>query len=597
MWKFLQTQKQTLNPLVFSLLSVLVGIVAGLGAVFFRGLIALFHDLMFLGRLSLSYDANQHTLASLWGPLVILVPVAGALGVTFLVTRFAPEAKGHGVPEVMDAIYYHRGVIRPVVAVIKSLASALSIGSGGSVGREGPIIQIGSSFGSTLGQAIPMPLWQRSTLIAAGAAGGIAATFNTPVGGVLFAAELMMREVSARTLTSVAISTAAATYVGRIFLGAHPSFVIPAFEKPYFHATDPWALFFYVGLGLLMGLASAVFIRSLYAFEDFFEKRIKSSPYLRHGLGMLTVGGLMYGLMVFRGHYYIEGVGYSTIQDILSGTLGSLAMLAVLFALKLLSTSLTLGSGASGGIFSPSLFMGATLGGAYGAGVAAVFPGLTVAPVAFAVAGMAGMVSGATGAAVAALVMIFEMTLDYNVIVPMTVTVALSYGLRKLICPESIYTLKLARKGHVSPQALQADFHFLKRAKEVMDRSLVALPDSMTLGDFFRRESRFEGASFFLIVRGDAVAGVVDREGICRAREAHGDRLPLGRVPEKGFVVVRPEETLFDVISRLHDERMPSAVVVSGRPGKTISSHSVRGVIAGRQITEALEESVEPFKG
>ena len=157
-----------LGPLSFYGWSVLIGVVGALGAVVFRGLIALFHNLLFLGQWSFLYDANVHTSPSPWGPFVVLVPVLGAAGVAFLVSNFAPEAKGHGVPEVMDAIYYNKGVVRPIVALIKSLASALSIGSGGSIGREGPIIQIGSSFGSTLGQFLRLPAWQPITLIAAG---------------------------------------------------------------------------------------------------------------------------------------------------------------------------------------------------------------------------------------------------------------------------------------------------------------------------------------------------------------------------------------------------------------------------------------------
>ena len=199
----------------FSLLAIFTGLVAGLGAAVFRALIAFFHNLLFLGVFSLSYDANTHTPASPWGVAVILVPVLGALAVTYLVKHYAPEAKGHGVPEVIDAIYYHGGVIRPTVAVIKSLASAISIGSGGAIGREGPIIQIGAAFGSTVGQLIPLPRWQRLTLIACGAGGGIAATFNTPIGGLLFAIELILPEISSRTLIPVALATGAATYAGR----------------------------------------------------------------------------------------------------------------------------------------------------------------------------------------------------------------------------------------------------------------------------------------------------------------------------------------------------------------------------------------------
>jgi CIC family chloride channel protein len=180
-----ETKRKPFVSFVFFLLLIPVGVAARLGAVAFRGLIAFFHNLLIFGKLTVIYDANLHTAVSPWGLFVIFVPVVGAAGVTFLVQNFAPEAKGHGVPEVMDAVYYHKGIIRPVVAVIKSLASALSIGSGGSVGREGPIVQIGSSFGSTLGQIIRIPVWQRITLIGAGTGGGIPATFNTPIVGVL----------------------------------------------------------------------------------------------------------------------------------------------------------------------------------------------------------------------------------------------------------------------------------------------------------------------------------------------------------------------------------------------------------------------------
>jgi len=186
-----------------SLLAVVVGIVTGFGAVLFRDLIGFIHNVLFLGKFALQYDANQFTPPSPWGALVILVPVVGAAIVTFLVSNFAPEAKGHGVPEVMDAIYYGGGIIRPVVAVVKSLASAFAIGSGAAVGREGPIIQIGSALGSTLGQIIRMPPGQRIILVAAGAGAGIAATFNTPIGGVMFTIELMMPEVSVSSFLPV----------------------------------------------------------------------------------------------------------------------------------------------------------------------------------------------------------------------------------------------------------------------------------------------------------------------------------------------------------------------------------------------------------
>ena len=323
-----------------SLLAIVVGVITGFGAVAFRALIGLFHNIAFLKLFSFAYDASVFTPASPWGPFIILVPVIGGLIVTFLIVNFAPEARGHGVPEVMDAIYYKEGVIRPIVALIKSLASALSIGTGAAVGREGPIIQIGAALGSTLGQLIPMAPWQRITLVAAGAGAGIAATFNTPIGGVMFAVELLMPELSARTFLPVALATGAATFVGRIFFGIHPAFAIPATLLTSQQPATLAALLSFALLGALIGIAGTAFIRGLSLAEDVFEE-IKN-PYLRNVAGMLVLGVLIYVLMRTAGHYYVEGVGYSTIQAILNGDMQWPALLLLLFAAKLFATSLSL---------------------------------------------------------------------------------------------------------------------------------------------------------------------------------------------------------------------------------------------------------------
>src|ERR1700685_3532486 len=255
-----------------SLLALALGIVTGLGAVLFRDLIGLIHNLLFTAHAVVRYDANLFTPASPWGPLVILVPVVGGLVVTFLVSNFAPEAKGHGVPEVMDAIYYRGGVIRPVVAVVKSLASALAIGTGSSVGREGPIIQIGSALGSTLGQIVRMPAGQRIALVAAGAGAGIAATFNTPIGGVMFAIELMLPEVSVDTFLPVAIATGTATFVGRWFFGDAPAFHVPPLQVMAVDSSALLVLVLFAVLGALTGFAAAGFIRGLHLTEDCFDR-------------------------------------------------------------------------------------------------------------------------------------------------------------------------------------------------------------------------------------------------------------------------------------------------------------------------------------
>ena len=579
--------------LVLNLLAILIGLVAGLGAVVFRGLIALFHNLLFLGHFSFIYDANVHTPPSPWGFWVILVPVAGAAAVAFLVGNFAPEAKGHGVPEVMDAIYYNNGVIRPVVALIKSLASALSIGSGGSIGREGPIIQIGASFGSTMGQVIRMPPWQRITLIAAGAGAGIAATFNTPIGGVLFAAEIMLHEVSARTLIPLAISTATATYVGRLSFGPAPSFVIPALETPYFHVDNFWMLLSCVVLGILLGLVSAAYIKSIYAFEDFFEQRVKGNYYTRHMTGMLLVGIIMYLLMVKWNHYYIEGVGYSTIQDVLTGTLSTFHVLLLLFVLKLLVTSLTLGSGASGGIFSPSLFMGATLGAAYGIALGWCFPGMDKGVSGFAVAGMAGLVGGATGAAMAAIVMIFEMTLDYNVIIPVTITVAVSYGIRKVLCPESIYTLKLTRRGHHIPSALHANLSYVKHVKDIMQSTITALPASSTLDALAKTVLEHPKQSHFLVHDGDRIVGLVGREAALGALDQPHSAKTLGQIANTRFIVVSGDTMLADLLGAMYTKGVSISLVAAKAKAPAITD--IQGIVTEYETADAMIRSVDLF--
>ncbi len=586
-------ETKPLHPAKFSLIAVLVGLIGGFGAVAFRGLIAFFHNLFFLGKLSVYFEANFHTPPSPWGPLIILVPVVGAAGVSLLITRFAPEAKGHGVPEVMEAIYYKRGVIRPIVAVIKSLASALSIGSGGSVGREGPMIQIGSSFGSTLGQYIKMPAWQRITLVSAGTGAGIAATFNTPIGGLLFAIEIMLHEVSVRTLVPVAIATATATYIGRAFFGVYPAFLIPGFQTPFFVLSNPLVLASYFGLGLLTGLCSALYIHSIYFFEDVFERRLPGNYYLRHMTGMLLVGIMMYLSMVLLGHYYIEGVGYATIQDVLTGDLAVFWVLVLLFVLKLVATSLTLGSGASGGIFSPAFFLGATAGGAYGLLMKALFPSLSINPAVFALAGMAGLVCGSTGAAMTALVMIFEMTLDYSAVLPLTVTVAASNGIRALISKETIYTLKLARRGHFMPNALQTNFLYVRRAQQIMATPPAILPASMPLIDFAQLVSKTDTVSTYLVENQKQIVGTVARDAALKALGSP-EGATVSDFAERNFILVNENSPFFEVVNWMRKENAAAAVVVAH--SKPYTMENVLGLITREQIAAVIEQGIGFFQ-
>ncbi len=581
-------KNKELSQFRLSMLAILVGIVAGFGAIAFRALIAIIHNGMLLGKFSIFYDANIHTQPSPWGKYVMFVPVLGALGVAFLVKNFAPEAKGHGVPEVMDSVYYNKGKIRPIVAAIKSIASALSIGSGGSIGREGPIIQIGSSFGSTVGQLIRMPAWQRITLIAAGAGAGIAATFNTPIGGVLFAIELIVPEFSVRTFIPIAISTSTATFIGRIFFGTHPSFVIPAFAVPENQLTNPYVLITYIGLGLIVGVIAALFIKSIYAFEDFFDK-MKGNYYTRHMIGMFAEGIIMYILFTQFGHYYISGVGYSTVQDILMGALSVPWFLLLLAALKLLSTSLTLGSGASGGIFSPALFMGAALGGMYGSILHQLFPTFVSNPPAFAVVGMAGMISGVTGAAITGIVMIFEMTRNYNVIIPMIITAAIADGVRRVLSKDSIYTKKLTRRGHIIPEIFHMNILLVKKVKDVMEKRVVSVPKSMAIDQFLKDYARI-GILSFIVTDGNTIVGVATMKYVLRQIDR---TLKMENVMSRKYVIVKEDDMLFNVIAKMRGKRCPTALVTLN--GKCASVSDVIGIVTKEEIAEASAAQVEMF--
>jgi CIC family chloride channel protein len=570
-------------------LAVGLGIVTGLGAVLFRDLIGFLHNLLFLGLPSIRYDANIFTPLH-WGALIILVPVIGGIIVTFLVSNFAPEARGHGVPEVMDAIYYNEGRIRPIVAVVKSLASAFAIGSGAAVGREGPIIQIGSAIGSTLGQIIAMSPGQRITLVAAGAGAGIASTFNTPIGGVLFAIELMMPEVSVTTFLPTALATGMATFVGRLFFGAQPAFNVPPVAPLVVDGTTALSLALYAVLGIIIGVAATGFIRGLHLLEDLFDE-IKN-VYVRHIIGMLLIGVMIYALSRFFGHYYVEGVGYATIQSILLGHMSSAwALLLLLFVGKLVATSLSLGSGSSGGIFSPSLFMGATLGAGFASLLAMLPLPMPIDVPSFALVGMGAMVGGGTGAVMTAVAMIFEMTRDYEIVTPMIIAVAFAVGVRRMLSRENIYTLKLVRRGHAVPKALHANMFLVRQAGQVMDRDFVLGPSDASFDAFLRAQENQGRMRYLLVTSGERIVGtqrvnVALRHGLDGADTG----VKLGDVANRKFVIAREDDIVFDVIRRMwrRDAFMAVVVATSGVP----RASDVRGVITKEHVADSVAASI-----
>jgi CIC family chloride channel protein len=386
---------------IMVILAVIVGAAGGLGAVGFRYLISIFQTLAYGGE----NDLLQLVVNLPWYYRVT-IPVIGGLIVGPLVYFFAREAKGHGVPEVMEAVAIKGGVIRKRVVVVKTLASAISISTGGSVGREGPIVQIGSAIGSALGQFMKVSADRMRILVGCGAAAGIAATFNAPIAGSMFALEIILGDFGLATFSPIVISSVVATAVSRAYLGDTPAFIVPVYEL-----VSAWELPMYLFLGLFCALVGITFTKTLYRIEDLFDE-IKFPEYLKG-----IIGGLFLGVasLVFP---QILGVGYGAIDMALMQQM-AWWLLLVLVPAKILATSITIGSGGSGGIFAPSLFLGAMAGGVFGAVVHQLFPNITASPGAYSIVGMGAVVAATTHGPLAAILILFEMTGDYKIILPL----------------------------------------------------------------------------------------------------------------------------------------------------------------------------------
>ncbi len=428
----------------------------------------------------------------------------------------------------------------------------------------------------------------RITLIACGGGGGIAATFNTPIGGVMFAIEILMPEVSARTFLPVAIATSTATFIGRYWFGIAPSFSVPLLAPLPINESAAFALCLYTLLGAIVGLAAAAFVRGLYFTEDLFEKI--PGNYFRHMLGMAMVGAIIYGVHQAFGEYYMQGVGYATDQAILFGQLTGAGILFLLFFCELFATCVTLGSGSSGGIFSPSLYMGATLGSGFATVLNMLHPPMAVNIPSFAVVGMAAMVGGGTGAVLTAITMLFEMTRDYAIVLPMILAVAASVGVRRLLSPESIYTLKLVRRGHVIPDSLHANMFVVKRAGAVMDRDVVVAPATVRVDDLPVRSQDGHAAKYIVIADDDRIIGAIRVNWPLARVDAEAQPTILRDLASRNFCIVRERDVFFNVVRRMWRRQAEFAVVVHDRGGP--HPDNVAGVITKELVADSVASSI-----
>ncbi len=420
-------------------MALLVGAVAGLAAAGFRDLIYLI-TWLFTGRQTYGEFGHQPSLhlpfLGIW--FVLIAPVVAGLLYGPLIARFAPEARGHGVPEVMLAVAENGGRIRPQVSLVKALASALCIGGGGSVGREGPIVQIGSAFASTLGQLVRMSDGRMRVIVACGAAGGISATFNAPVTGLFFGFEIVLKEFSAEALAATILSAVTADVISRAFFGSAPFFT----SVPHNLVITNDFSFLLIGvLGVVAGGIGVVFQKTLYRGEDTADAIWQRRPqWLRPVAGGFLLGGL---LLLLPQMY---GVGYPVMDRVFAGNY-VLWFVLLLLAGKILATSLTLWIGGSGGVFAPSLFIGATTGTAFGVICHHLF-GAAIGPVGlYGVVGMGAVFAGAAQAPLTAIASVAEMTGNFTLTLPIMLACGLASQLARQVTHGSIYTTKLLRRG------------------------------------------------------------------------------------------------------------------------------------------------------
>ncbi len=581
--------------LTLNVFAILIGMASGLLALAFRYLIWTVQSISYNGghpigepwmtvaAFDVSLESFQYM--GLW--LLLILPIGGLI-VGLLTNYLAKEAKGHGVPEVMESMQLKGGRLRPRLVVVKALASSICIGTGGSAGREGPIVQMGSVVGSSIGQRSCLSDTRIKILLSCGAAGAIAATFNAPIAGVLFALELIILEFRTRSFIPLVVSAVIASAMMGVLTGNLIS--PPLFEARYEFAS-PLELPLFMLLGLIAGLIAVLFIRMLYKTEDLFD-RLKVKPYLKPAIGglLLAVIGLVAP--------HVLGVGYDTILSSVSTdaqfieTVGAplLGSLVLLMFAKMIATSLTLGSGGSGGVFAPSLFIGAMLGGAFGVGMHFLLPQVVGENVwgAYALVGMGAVFAGASRATLTSIVIVFELTGDYKFILPLMLACVVADGVAILTHRHTIYTEKLRRRGIRFTQEMQINVLEMIPVERAMIENPETITEDVTVGRIANRII-FTGYHGFPVLneKGDLV-GVIAQEDVRKALKAGKHKATAADLETKEMIVTYPDEDLNEVLEKMALWGIGRLPVVSRENEKKLV-----GFITRSDIIKAHRKKVE----
>jgi CIC family chloride channel protein len=518
-----------------SLLAIFIGVAGGLGAILFRFSIKFFQDVFY-------HNTNDFLTFCHSIPLYlkILIPALGGAIAGPIIYFGAKEAKGSGIPEVMEALILKGGRIRARLTFLKMLVTGICIGSGGSVGREGPIVTIGSSAGSMIGQLLKAPQERLRTLVGCGAAAGIAATFNAPIAGVLFAVEILLGDFRLERFSPIILSSVTATIISRHYYGD-----FPALEVPTYHLISVAEFGFYALLGIIAGFVGMLFIKTLYKSGDIFNT-LPLPEYLQPMLG-----GLLLGIMlIFSPHVF--GVGYGTINLALTGNLHWKILFLLIF-MKILATSISLGSGESGGIFAPSLFIGAMAGGAFGYAIHQLFPNITASSGAYALVGMGAVVACTTHGPITAIIMIFELTGDYMIVLPLMVSCIISTFISTSLEDGSIYTLKLKRRGLDIHRGLEQTILQSFKVKDVMTKDFQAISEQASLEEIIETFGKSKRSYLLVTNPKKELIGIVsfhDVRKILPKKEKNKILKAIG-IATKNVICVTPKDNFQDALRKL----------------------------------------------
>ena len=569
-----------------SLLAGAIGLVAGVIAYGLYKLIALFTNIFFYHRLGFDFTSARLNHLGLWA---IVTPVIGGIIIGIMAKYGTSKIKGHGIPEAMEAVLVNRSRIEPRVAILKPLSAAIAIGTGGPFGAEGPIIQTGGAMGSLVGQVFHTTAAERKVLLACGAAAGMSATFNTPIAGVILAIELLLFEFKSRSFIPLVIASTLATAVHVQLLGGGPMFAVAPVDFGI-----PKALPFYLLLGVICGLAAVGFSNALYWVEDQFEK-LPIDELWWPAIGALALG--IIGYFVPR----VFGVGYDTITDILNANLALKLLLVVMIA-KAVALIVSLGSGTSGGLLAPMFMSSAALGGAYAMIVDRFFPAAGLAPGAFALVAMGAVFGAASRAAFTFIIFAFEITRDYNSVLPLMLVTVIADGIAMVLMPKSsIMTEKLARRGLRIHQDYEANVLQQVAVEETMDRDIPAISSEMRVSELADRISRHDPAvsghqGLVILDPAGNLAGIITRGDILRALDNHpaGD-LSVLDAGTRNVLVTYPEELLHEASNtmlRHNIGRLP--VVDPTNPRRVIGYLGRAGIMAASHRRMEEEHVREP---